>query len=196
MPSIRCFVLEPTGRAQRSLRRYVSSSDKTRACPLPFGYHDASRPFDVVRVRRAANGTWRISSSGAPPHRDRQWPKRCACGYRFLADDQWQLFSEVIYRRTDTREEMTLREAPVGAMWNADWMSSFNKGADGRCLVVKTPGGEWMVDGDSYNSDGTLQHSPGWTRSGEWPDVTASPSILMHRGGYHGWLRGGYLVDA
>lgn len=63
----------------------------------------------------------------------------------------------------------------------------------GRCLVVQTPAGEWVVDSPSAN-----EKKP-WQRTGEPPFVTASPSILFdgaHGGrAYHGWLRDGQLVE-
>lgn len=82
----------------------------------------------------------------------------------------------------------TLSEAPVGAMWTADWYDF--KGPDGHCLVVRTPGGDWIVDGPSMNNDGSRGNP--WQRSGEIPKVTANPSIHIP-GKYHGWLREGFL---
>ena len=90
-----------------------------------------------------------------------------------------------------------------GAMWNAPWMrdtdpakSLCKEYPDGLTLVVMTPGGDWLVDGPSY--DGTQHHSCPWTRTGDpmQPEtLDVSPSIDI-RGSYHGWLRGGQLVDA
>lgn len=99
------------------------------------------------------------------------------------------MFPEGLFRRADTGEELTIREAPAGAMWDAAWMHL--KGADGRALMVRTPGGfDWFVDGPATNG-------PGWTRSGEPPNVTARPSIGVpdHRGAfaYHGFLTDGVL---
>jgi hypothetical protein len=106
----------------------------------------------------------------------------------------------MIYRRTDTGEEMVLRDAPAGAMWWADRYSEafgsiyHKERGGGPHLLVKTPGGEWDIDSKSSNGEG-------WQRTGEPPNVTANPSIGAGKGPdggwkYHGWLRNGVLVDA
>jgi hypothetical protein len=74
-------------------------------------------------------------------------------------------------------------------MYDAYWMKDFSdykKRSDGIMLCVKTPGGDWIVDGPSNNGNG-------WERTGTVPKITATPSILMAR--YHGWLRDGWLVE-
>jgi hypothetical protein len=128
------------------------------------------------------------------------WPKKCDCGYVFQEDDPWQMFSNSLYENKEMGLVCTLRDAPPGAMWNSWWMADRRQGknptgepgkfvgADGKCLTVKTPDGDWMVDGPANNGSG-------WTRSGEWPNVTATPSIFMRAPtGYHGFLTDGYLV--
>lgn len=94
-----------------------------------------------------------------------------------------------LWRRLDNGDEFPLSFFPAGAMWFATWLDSW-LGPDGKCLIVRTPDGEWMVDGPS------TQHpnEAGWTRTGEAPNITAHPSIIC--GSYHGWLRNGELVDA
>ena len=80
-----------------------------------------------------------------------------------------------------------LKQAPVGSMWSADWYDGFYKpGPDGIWLIVKTPGGNWFVDGPSSNGSG-------WTREGTAPNVTVTPSILQSS--YHGFLTGGKLIS-
>ncbi|MDE2105377.1 MAG: hypothetical protein KGL39_49580 [Patescibacteria group bacterium] len=50
-------------------------------------------------------------------------------------------------------------------------------------ITVVGPNGEWWtVDRWSSNGDG-------WTVTGDLPDITCSPSIVLK--GYHGYLRGG-----
>jgi hypothetical protein len=186
--SIQCFMIESTDRARCSLRRYVSS-DKAK-CSGPFGYHNAHTPIgDRVLDPAALPRVFSLADKSQPLHNDSQWPSKCEhCDYIFAADDEWQLFYDVLYARVDNGAEMTLRTAPPGAMWDADWLPE--KGPDGRSLVVKLPPGgmidEWHVDGPSNNG-------PGWTRSGEAPRITANPSILTPH--YHGWLRDGVLVE-
>jgi hypothetical protein len=116
---IKCFWLEPTDREKRYLRRYSSGSD----CSGPMSYHDAMAFLDESREVMSGDGThWVDSGQTAADFKDHPlWPARCACGYEFAATDDWQLFNSHIYRRADTSEEMTLRDAPTGAMWDATW---------------------------------------------------------------------------
>jgi hypothetical protein len=69
----------------------------------------------------------------------------CDCGD---AECRERTVEEPLYRRSDSGELTTLRDAPVGAMWDATWFNHdpAYTGADGICLVVRTPGGTWMVD--------------------------------------------------
>ncbi len=178
---IQCFLLEPTGRTVRCLRRYVWAG--VHDCPG--GYHQAIVPVDVVEGEAPSMDT-PAAFAGDP-----RWPATCEhCGYRFNDGDQWQVFAQAEYRRTDTGETMTLRTAPAGAMWLADWLADHPEQDH---LVVKTPGGDWDVDGQSSSG------GAGWRRTGEPPQVVARPSIVMP--GYHGWLGGsdggrpGFLVE-
>lgn len=196
MSRIRCFFLEPVGGGahKRYLRRYVGKS----TCPSN-GYHDAR-----VEIERG----WRRPVDTVDPRdelrRDPRWPKACSCGYVFQEGDAWQLFTQQLYRRTDTGEEMTLREAPEGAIWDATWYhdSPAYCGPDGRSIVVKTPGGEWIVDSRASNCDmpADAEHKC-WIRHGTPPDLTVDKNGKtcgagagsIQRGSYHGFLRGGYL---
>lgn len=190
--AIACFLLEPSDQVEVSLRRYARTADP---CPLPHGYHDASRA--IARVMRAEVDCDPASLGG--PMRpeldadDPRWPTHCNCGRAFLPADHRQHQWNTLMRRADTGALFTLAQAPVGAMWFAPWLTSRHKGPDGRCLVVKTPGGDWTVDGPATNGCG-------WTRTGTPPHITAHPSIGMLKPDgswrYHGWLRDGVLVPA
>lgn len=146
-------------------------------------------------------------------------PCNCGCGYK--VDN-----SQPIYRRTDTGEEMTLGEAPVGAMWFADWYLregdmrpgwDWYRGPDGHCLVVRVPNGsggvhDWMVD--SRCSNCTLKDDnvhKCWVRHGNPPDITVDKNGVTCAAGagsigvwngnqtaysWHGFLRNGDLVTA
>lgn len=185
---IQCFLLEPTVSALESLRRYAL---REAPCPLPHGYHDATVVLGTQPFARTDCG-----GTGADDvdHDDPRWPSHCACGYAFRWDDQWQHNLNLLYSGAPDGELVTLEGAPVGAMWFAPWYEDHHKGPDGRCLMVKTPGGDWSPDFKASNS-GTP-----WERSGTPPNVTATPSIgQMNPDGsfrYHGWLRDGQLVPA
>lgn len=195
---IPCFLLVPTGRTRRFLRRYANNADE---CPGGIGYHDAMNEIDVV------DGKATITDEIPPGIAldDPRWPAKCsACGRPFEDGDVRQLFAKSLYGRGDTGEEMALQDAPPGAMWFAPWMESWCKGPDGRCLVVKTPGGDWMVDSRASNC--TMPDDDKhkcWVRHGEAPKVTVDKngntcgagggSIIC--GAWHGFLRDGGLVE-
>lgn len=180
MSRYQCFMLEPSARAEHSLRRFVFEQEQK--CSSPYGYHNASVEIGVVDYPLS---DYDGDSQHAVPHEDPRWPKRCVCGYEFIATDEWQENRTRLYKRVDGQPGMwTLHQPPVGAMWDATWYPK--KGPDGRCLVVQLPPGiahdHWVID------------DPRWTRTGDPPNVTATPSILTPR--YHGWLRNGWLEPA
>lgn len=215
MTEIACFLLEPTDEQRVSLRRYRSSGTSDK-CPLPYGYHTAQAQIGIAPITYGdvawGPGRSRIiehldEALWRPSHEDSRWPALCDCGYAFQPDDYWQLFTEQLWRRTDTGELTTLQETVPGAMWFAWWFEGQPHycGPDGRSLVVKTPGGDWMVDGPASNC--TLPEDREhrcWVRHGEAPRITVGKngntcaagagSILA--GSYHGFLRDGKLVDA
>lgn len=102
----------------------------------------------------------------------------------------WKCYMVILEPSGFFRDAGTLcsyRSLPPGAMW---W--------DHGELVVKLPGGgEWNIDrGRLINAraERTGPPLPAWTRTGDPPAVTATPSI-NHQGVYHGWLRDGELSD-
>lgn len=186
-----CFLLTPTDRAWRSLRR-ITLRD-TVACALSrYGHHAVVEigdgPFALT-----AEGTYPVLNW---PKDDPRWPTHCACGYAFQPEDYWACDQDLIFHTPDGRAcgthhrlRGTERAAPAGAMWVATWVPAGDawSGPDGRCLVVMLPDGmEWMIDGRA-RSGGR------WTRTGEPPAITARPSIASP--GYHGWLTAGVLSD-
>lgn len=188
----RCFMVEPTGRARLSLRRYVSGNED---CPSAWKYHQASNPFPGPE----AGETWpgRFDAEGnllsyedlAPSKRDRRWPKKCKeCGVPLPKETVFQVFQEEVYRRVETDEEWGLRNLPIGAMYYSPWAESFGVGPDGKSLVVCLPPGGGL---DYWQIDGPSKGGGRWTRTGTPPNVTVTPSILTSS--YHGFLRGGCL---
>jgi hypothetical protein len=188
---IQCFLLEKTDRVRLRLRRFTyglgCGERASDPCPAgPMGGHDATVPFRSV----SGDDLWPAITRGAylgsyehvaPAHDDPRWPALCQqCSAPMPACTEWQVFQERIWRRTDTGSLLSLREAPPGAMWIADWL-------DNHLQVALPPGGGM----DYWDVDGSASNGPGWTRTGEPPNVTAAPSILTPR--YHGYLRGGFL---
>lgn len=187
--TISCFLLEPVEEAEAFLRRFVFSSQM--ACSRAAGYH--TQEVSIGRLPWSPPDPDLNGYAGDVPHDDPRWPMTCGCGYAFGDKDEWQVNIRRLHRRSDNGELVTIDKAPPGAMWYADWYPNM-KGPDGRTLVVRTPAGDWIVDGPASNSN-----KP-WTRTGTPPRVTAHPSIGMGedakgRWTYHGWLRDGVLVE-
>jgi hypothetical protein len=209
---IKCFMLEQTGQAEYWLHRSASYTDgqgnkvPEKCCPLSGYGHHAAALYGIVSVEQDARGLWQTDQE-LPPTSFPKWPTRCECGYEFTLEDMLAGSASPLYRDPAHPEEtFKLRDAPVGAMWYADWMvldrdpeqlkadiAAGGKfaGPDGHCLEVKLPGKwDWCVDGPATGGG----H---WTRTGEVPNVTANPSVWANAPhGWHGWLRNGELVDA
>lgn len=140
----RCYLIEFTGQTRYSLRRYRSGQGACVGGVM--SYHNAeSAPI--------ADGQ---DEPSKPPRVDPRWPTRCACGYEFEPSDPWQVFGERLVRRADTGEVITLRSAPPGAIYNADWSTRVPEwtGPDGRALHVRLPNGhDWAIDSRASNCD-------------------------------------------
>ena len=210
--NIQCFLLETTNTFLASLRRFVFSGS-SNACPSAHGYHDAQAPIDTID-RNNIKGSDGPVSGDLHDHFDSRWPKKCAhCDYQFVDTDQWQVFHDEIYLSKASHafssslrssEYMTLREAPVGAMWDAHWYS--RSGPDGIHLMVRLPGKyDWHVDGRANNC--TLPNDDKhycWVRHGVQPLVTVDKNGHTCKAGagsiqtpdWHGFLRNGYLVTS
>lgn len=214
--SVRCFWLEPTERCKRSLRRYRSSSKPKDPCSAAatfathpeYAYHNAHAPIEEGYARKNVTGsnpdewTWDVGPKDEPAHDDPRWPTNCACGYVFQANDEWQVFTEVIYRRTDTGEDTTIRSAPPGAMWDAAWLyTMYGPTQDGRVIIVRCPDGDdWTIDGRASNCTNPSDRvHKCWVRHGQPPMLTVDKNgITCNAGGgsimtskYHGFLRNG-----
>lgn len=167
MSDIPVFWIEPTDRSQRFLRRFVPSNvGNCPAKPGQYSFHDALVRIEDGRIITLPNGCY-SNDCDTWSRIDPRWPKCCeACGYEFQPEDTWQLFHERIYLRPDTGEEVTLRRAPVGAIWRAEWHEPHIAGPDGMCIVCKTPAGEWMIDSVASNCDPGYVMVPRWTHRG------------------------------
>lgn len=145
---VKCFLLEPSNRARRALRRY----SRNGACPGPYSYHNAENLLDEVE----AGGKDDVTREPEGNELQLNWPVKCAsCPYEFQSADAYQINCDRLWTR-DTGEFMTLADAPAGAMWNADWYEGQTEwtGPDGRAIVVKCPNGRsWNIDSRASNCD-------------------------------------------
>jgi hypothetical protein len=175
---IRCFLIERAPQCRRFLRRHSRVQD-VRGPTCALGWHEAS----VLLDRMVATDEQAVSREDAWPKDDTRWPKECerGCGHVFQSHEVYQLFYEREWSRPGTGAVYTIRPptgsgvldadaAPVGAMWDADWFHELTPwhGPDGRSLMVRTPGGDWMVDGPVSRESTTER----WIRTGEPPKIT------------------------
>lgn len=197
---IKIFYLTKLEKQKWWLRRYADGP-----CPhnlSQYNYHNAEVFMGVISE----------TSSPRTSKEDDCWPKACSCGYIFKPTDSYQDFTRTLYKRSDTNEEMTLQEAPFGACWDEYWMTinrsfpNFYIGEDGRCLYVKTPGGDWCLDARASNCTLPDDHTHKcWVRHGKPEDGTlhvdknghtcgaGAGSIMMKN--YHGFLHHGFLIE-
>lgn len=142
---------------------------------------------------------------------DERWVEvaRCSCGYQFQTEDAFQVFTELVYRRHDTGEEATLRDAPPGAMWDGWWLPESYREPDGLALVVKCPPNhDWITTMGASNCNREDPHRC-WVRRGTPPHepVTidkGAPGESCTAGGgsiwidmpngWHGFLTNGWLL--
>lgn len=188
MGQIKCVLFERVPEIARYYRRYA----KDHECeykPGVMSYCNACTFMDVIPLEGDT-----IHEQPMPPKDDPMWPKGCErCGYPFVDEDRWQVFTDWRFRNTETGEIVNFRELPVGAMYDCHWYGKDMRGPDGKALVVilpdRTP---WCIDGYAHpKGQEPIPHA--WTRTGTPPNVSASPSILTP--GYHGWLKDGVLTD-
>lgn len=207
-PYTKCFLIVPTGKVRRSLRRYRASSDKCPQHEKGFSFCNAHSPLDVIEWEQGiCNG---LRPGETMPDRS-LFPTNCeACGRAFLPEDRFQVFDNRLYRSADTGEEITLSDAKPGAMYDADWLSGIPEygGPDGKCLHVILPNGRpWHIDGRASNC--TLPNDKAhrcWVRHGEPPMISVDKNGLTCAAGggsiasgeganhYHGFLRQGFLT--
>lgn len=210
-----CFLLDPADQAERHLRRHVSTSDGAPPCPnyqssSEWSSHSAHAFLDEVPVVEP------LHSGDTHPHDDPIWPKACACGYEFGDTAKWQVFLSRLWKVAASMpggpeagtvfslDSIGRNPAPAGALWYADWMSIDRwKGPDGRTLMCRTPGGDWMIDGQASNCElpDDVEHRC-WCRAGEPPNVTVGKDGCrtcgagggsIRAGDYHGFLQAGAL---
>jgi hypothetical protein len=168
MTPIKVFYLERTNMVRQYLRRYTRDGGECGDINN-YGYHNKWEALaDQVEVPEMPEDEYHVletNTSSVDEHgmigpvaqNDPRWPTRCHCGYAFADTVGKQYFPERLYRRVDTGELTTLRDAPVGAMWHTDY-TGFN-GPDGKSLHVRIWGThDWMVDSRASNCDSPCKH--------------------------------------
>lgn len=215
-PATKTYWLEPTETVAVGLRRYCHTGGSGWTCGD--GYHSAlafTGEAPALYVER--DGRRSLDVRPATVRDDPAWPRSCRCGYVFAEDDPWQDWQELIYRRTDTGEHVTLRDrqpsdvggpapAPPGATWDAWWMPDAWRGPDGIALMARCPNGHhWTVDGRASNCtlpDDRVHKC--WVRHGDPRDcrvsvdkngvTCAAGGGSIQAGDYHGFLTNGVFT--
>lgn len=198
--NVKCFMIEPVARLELSLRRFCFS--EAQKCPI-IGYHNAVAKYSEIDY--PVPGEHEYEPYFEPNRDNKDWPKACQCGYEFLATDQFQVWVERFYKRLDTGELVTRRNAPAGAMWWATWLPKnfYWDNKEDHHLMCKLPDGtEWNIDSRCNNcalpDDRTHRC---WGRTGTPPMITAGKIGLNCPAGggsiasprYHGFLIDGEL---
>jgi ribosomal protein S18 len=199
--TIRCFMVKPVGEGYESVIVTEEGS-----CVGNFHYHRTEKV--IKRFSLDPNGDYPEEWT----NRDEKAnlvPTYCArCGNHDFSPEALKKFVSSkgrIWERVDTGERAdNINAFGPGAMWFADWYCAEDLNLSGPPLMVRTPGGDWMVDSRCTNC--TLPDDKDhrcWPRVGEAPNITVDKTVgrtcdagggsVVH-GDYHGFLRNGYLV--
>lgn len=220
MAPIKCFLVEETGVGEVSLRRFTFT--KNGECPGRKWGHDASIVIGEQEMKYREDGT--IVAPKDVDREDPRWPVKCEhCDYVFQPDDEWQTNIRAFFESKDPDIPWhgTQWTMPPGAMWYPSWLQPrhnytdsvnpsnhpkrWQTGPDGKCLMVNTPGGDWIIDSRAVNCTMPEDNEHRcWVRHGEPPNITVDKNGLtcgagggsIQCGDYHGYLRDGWLVDA
>jgi hypothetical protein len=195
---VRCFLLYPTETVRLWLRRYTASGGgPTYTCAG--GFHNVKVFFaDVPAVFAPGTTDARrrivTHDAVAPPREDPRWPCACTCGAAFAEEDPWQLFYDLLYRRADTGELLSLRDAPPGAMWTAWWLEELISGPDGNSLMVVLPNGrQWFIDGQASNC--TMKDDYQQRRHHCWVRHGTPPALIVDKNGVTCGAGGGSILS-
>lgn len=211
---IKTFWLEPTNERMVGMRTYTWQDHEGWTCQA--GWHES----EVVYVERRPvqlDPDGREKPYADDP--DWTWPTDCKrCGIEIPSPHR-QVWSQRIWRRTDTGEERFNHSNPdvaapgipiaePGASWDASWLKAmYPDTEDGIVLIVRCPDGhDWTVDSRARNCtmpDDDVHHC--WVRHGDPREcrVTVDKDGVTCAAGagsiqtpnWHGFLRGGLLVE-
>ena len=183
MGLIECFLVTKTDRVGRYLRRYVRTYERPSAhkclngygCDVMFRIEDAPAEPSVTSWERS----------------DPRWPSTCPqCGYVFLEEDEWILFTDPLYENSDGWS-WPRRELPAGSMYFPSWLqpeegdTNLTPGyvcpTEGSVLTVITPEWsdgtgtyEWTIDAYCSNCDRKSEVHHCWCRHGIAPKITVN----------------------
>lgn len=210
MTPVKCFLITPTDQADRFLRRYEKHSDDRAKCEVcEHEYHQVSvliGRFPVLLGQPDESGNHYQRSPDVSKYKgDKRWPKEAPCGYKFLPDDERQVYTETVYT-DEVGNEYSLRKPVPGMMYESWWYSDTMKGDDGKAYIVILPDlHPWSIDGRAKNCTKPDEWTHRcWIRHGTPPVLTVDKNGNTCGAGagsiqtpkFHGFLRDGYLVVA
>ncbi len=205
---IKVFFLKPTNRFEQKLRRAIDDcTERCPAVPQPYSYCCGTNTIAVIEADYHPT-----SGQVEWPRDDERWPEKCEeCGKEFGDSDLWLVDYERLYVNS-AGMMWTLRDAPVGACWEAPWLAENHdwRGHDGRCLVLRLPNGkghvDWSPDMRASNCGMPEEKTHKcWVRHGRPEDGNlhidkeghtcnaGAGSISLDK--WHGFVRNGYLVS-
>lgn len=193
MTGIPLFIAENTGRCMLQLRRFQHGTASGEH------YHNACATIDedAEAVLRKPDGTRFVTHSDPrAPHDDRRWPGACECGYRFAAEDEWQVNEVEWFAGAGQRFAWGIAnwDGPPGAMIRSPWRDQPGRPP---AYTVFLPNRAYWNTNDRAAGEGSA-FGPYWTVTGEAPRITVHPSIDDRNPArpWHGWIRDGRLVPA
>jgi hypothetical protein len=197
-----CFLIVPTSQAYRE-----ALTTQPGQCPIYGDYHRGVVVFEEFEYDPEQEFPKRNLEFDKAP-----FPARCECGFSFTSERSNSLSCGHRLIRKDTGEtQRHIHQFGTGAMWRATWYKNDTTGLYGwdwdnateAPLIVRTPGGDWNIDGRASNctmpNDKTHRC---WVRHGEPPNIhvdknghtcgAGAGSIIA--GNYHGFLHNGQLT--
>lgn len=206
MARIKCYFLEPTNFYRKTVRRYSYRQSEEILCPNRQPWvHDAE-----LLIADKFESLEQLSSGHTAEIDQLTFPTKCDhCDYLFAPEDERTVNNKIYYKRSDNGELVTMHDAPPGAMWYCPWYEGFYRSQDSdpkNVLVVKTPGGDWVIDSRASNctrKDDNIHFC--WIRTGD----PRTGNITVHKNGntcsagagsilqdsYHAMLQDGWLID-
>lgn len=204
MEKIKCVYFKSTEFIRLDFRRYCSKHNngtESHPCEIK-GYHTQLLHWKDIRVEEAPQYKKLLDvlhKEGAE-----RWPTHCDCGYAFEIDDYWQILKRPLFQNSETSELVTMDDIPVGGVWYHDTLKEIFFGPDKKCLIVRTPGGDWCPDSPDANC-GMLEDKlhKCWIRRGEPSKLSidrngilcSRPDGLAQVGRWLGSVQDGYILS-
>ena len=197
----RTVLLTPTDRVLRVVRRSEPAASGHWFCPLTGNAHVAET---VVTSSVRTSSPVDLALDELP---DAQPPDQCACGRSFGAAAVTEGFDAAEWRRSDTGALVTLATAPLGAVWEVDWLPLDYHPPGDRYVWIRVPGSDWSPDAPAANcplDDHFQAEHHCWVRSGPPSRLTVGKDGATCDAGmgsiatpiWHGLVRDGWVISA